>query len=121
MVCQAHRDEWADRYTPPTPTFSSSHGPTGTAVTVTDIKFTATFDYAVANVAKGDFNVQSSASGVTWTETVSTTDNKVWELIVSVTGGFVDTAFSVSMARDSGSITRPNAAATNNGFSISCA
>lgn len=85
------------------------------------VKFTATFDGEVTGVTAADFNVQSSVAGVTWTETLSTTDNKAWELILSVASGSANTNFDVSMADSSGTITNPNAAGTNNGFTIRCA
>ena len=107
-------------YVPPTPTFASSHGPSGTTVASSVILFTAVFDNPVSGVQPSDFNVVSSDGTVTWAESVSTTDNLSWVLAVSVASGFANTDFSVSMPRDSGAITDKNAAATNNGFSLTC-
>ena len=86
------------------------------------VTFTATFDHAVAGVVGSDFNVASTNGVVTWTETVTKKDatGKVWEVAVSVSGGFADTDFSVSTPENSGAIDRPNAAATNNNFALLC-
>ena len=111
----------ARRYQPPTPTFSSSHGPTGSVSRTSVVKFTATYDHAVSSVTGADFNVASTTPGVSWTEAVAASaDDKTWELFVSVASGFGATNFSVSTPRNSGSISPPNAAGTNNGFHIQC-
>ena len=84
------------------------------------ITFTATFDKAVTGVAASDFGLASTASGVTTTVSMSTVDSQTYVLSVTVTAGFKNTDFSVTMGRDSGSISPVNAAGTNNGFFIRC-
>ena len=84
--------------------------------TVPSFSITATFNVAVTGVVAADFGLASSTSGVTTTTSLATSDNMVWVLSVSVTGGYASTAFSVTMPENSGSITDKNGAGTNNGF-----
>ena len=109
----------SSRYAPPTPTFSSSQGTHAANVASSDVKFTATFDSAVTGVAVGDFGLTSSNADVVYTTSVSGT-GKVWVLTASVTDGYANTDFAVTMPSDSGAISKPNAAGANNGFKLQC-
>ena len=109
------------RYNPPTPTFSSSIGVSGTVEATPQLTYTATFDTAVTGVVAADFGLASSVAGVTTTKSVSTTDNLVWVLAVEITAGFATTDVSVTIPLDSGAIANKNAAGTNNGFYLTCA
>ena len=77
---------------------------------------TATFDQAVTGVTASDFGLTSSAVGLTYTTSVATTDNTVWVMTITATGGYADSVMGVSMSENSGSIAAKNAAASNNGF-----
>lgn len=103
------------------PTFSSSQGISGTIVTESTLTFTSTFTTAVTGVTAADFGLVSSASGVTHTTSVATTNNVDWVLTVVITDGFKATDLSVTTLRDSGAISHKNAAGTNNGFYLKCA
>lgn len=104
------------RYNPPRPTFSSSHGATGSTVTAASMTFTATFDSAVTGVVASDFGLASSVGTVTTSASAASSDNLVWVLSVTVTGNYAATQLSVTMADNSGSVAPANAAASNNGF-----
>ena len=116
----ASSDTFDVSYEPPTATFSSDAGPSGTEVNGLELKYTATFDSAVTGVAVADFGLTSSAGGLTYTAAVATTDNINWVLTATVTGGYTDSTLAVTMPANSGSIVDKNAVATNNGFSLDC-
>ena len=107
------------RYEPPTAVFSSSQGVTGSSVSEPQVKFTASFDHAVSGVTAADFGLLSSNAAVAYSTAV-TGSGKTWVITATITSGHADTDFSVTMAQDSGSIVKPNAAASNNGFALLC-
>lgn len=117
---QAAAAALAMAYQPAVPTLSSSHGVTGANVAASQFTITATFDKPVTGVAASDFGITSSTPGVTYTQSVATTDNLAWVLTTDVTGGHAASAFQAVMTADSGSIVDKNAAASNNGFTLNC-
>lgn len=61
----------------------------------------------------------SSNAGVTHT-TALTGSGKEWVLTVTVTGGYANADFAVTMPENSGAIVQKNAAGDNNGFTLQC-
>lgn len=107
------------RYEPPTATFSSSQGITGSSVSQPQVKITATFDHAVTGVTAADFGLASSNAAVTYSTALSGS-GKTWVLTATITGGHANTDFTVTMPQNSGAIVKRNAAGANNGFSLLC-
>lgn len=74
----------------------------------------------MTGVTAADFNLATANVDIVYSGAV-TGSGTTWVLTVSITGNYGNAAFSVSMPTDSGSIAKPNAPATNNGFSLNCA
>ena len=70
-------------------------------------------------MAQSDFGLSSSNAAVTHT-TALTGSGKEWVLTVTVTGGYANTDFAVTIPENSGSIEQKNAVGDNNGFTLQC-
>ena len=119
---EAAASSFALEYRPPTPTFTSQHGTSGTEVNEPVFYFTATYSTAVTGVTVDDFKLMASDSGLTRYTTelnqASSANAIKWVLKVTVLGPPSDVDFNVTTVSDSGSLSPNNAPATNNGFSI---
>ena len=108
----------------PTPTFSSSMGPSGTVVFGDMLTFSMSFDVPVVGVSSSDFHATASdgatlnvstpvsvAAGQTWVVNVTVTSPLQW----CPASGSVPRV-TVSIPAYSGAIATPNHPGTNNGF-----